>query len=172
MKKRLVERAKQHDKEAFVELMERHKMDMYKVARSYFSAEEDIADVMQDTVLSCYEKLDTLREVRYFKTWLIRILINRCNDLYKKRSIEYCVDSFPELADTNYDKENVEFEELMNTLDERYRIVLMLYYAEGFNTREISEILELSENTVRTRLARGRKQYAKECGMEYAGQHT
>ncbi len=54
-----------------------------------------------------------------------------------------------------------EFEDLMKELDEKYRIILLLYYAEGFKIREIAQILELEENTVKTRLVRGRRQFEK-----------
>jgi len=48
---------------------------------------------------------------------------------------------------------------LMNSLDEKYRIVLLLYYGEGFKIKEIAQILEMDENTVKTRLSRGRKKF-------------
>ena len=58
---------------------------------------------------------------------------------------------------------NYEFEELMGQMDDKYRIVLLLYYSEGFKVREIAQILDLEESTVKTRLARGRKQFEKVC---------
>lgn len=64
--------------------------------------------------------------------------------------------------------QNCEFEELMNQLEEKYRIILLLYYAEGFKIREIAQILELEENTVKTRLVRGRKQFEKVYRLEPA----
>ena len=67
----LIKKARQGDTDAFVELMERQKQSMYKVARSYLHREEDIADAMQETVLDCYEKLGQLKSDRYFSTWLI-----------------------------------------------------------------------------------------------------
>ena len=79
----LIKKARQGDTDAFVELMERQKQSMYKVARSYLHREEDIADAMQETVLDCYEKLGQLKSDRYFSTWLIRILINNCNDILR-----------------------------------------------------------------------------------------
>lgn len=64
----LVKRAQKGDAEAFVELMEAHKMALYKVAKSYLKSEEDIADVMQDTILSAYEHIGELKKSAYFKT--------------------------------------------------------------------------------------------------------
>lgn len=70
--KYLVKRAQKRDDQAFVELMEIEKQDMYKVARSYLRSPEDIADAIQETITTCYEKIDGLKEPKYFKTWLIR----------------------------------------------------------------------------------------------------
>ena len=82
----LVKRAQRRDMEAFVELMEKHKTGLYKVAKSYLRSEEDVADVMQETVLSAYEHIQELKTVSYFKTWITRILINHCKDLLKQQS--------------------------------------------------------------------------------------
>lgn len=158
----LVKRAQREDKEAFVELMERNKQAMYKTAKGYLDSEEDIADAMQETILSCYENIGNLKERRYFKTWLIRILINKCNDILRKNQ-KYCLlEEFPEAGEVCRSTENLEFEEMINALDEKYKIILLLYYAEGFRIREIAQILDLSENTVKTRLARGRRLFSRE----------
>ncbi len=66
--------------------------------------------------------------------------------------------------------QNYEFEELMNQMDDKYRIVLLLYYSEGFKIREIAQILELEESTVKTRLVRGRRQFERVYGLEVAVQ--
>lgn len=167
--KLLIKRAKKHDKDAFVELMEQQKLTMYKVARSYLESNEDIADAIQETILSCYEKLDSLKEERYFKTWLIRILINKCRDILRTGSREYLTEQIPEQGEKCMALENYEFQELLRSLDEKYRTILVLYYAEGFKIREIAQILELEENTVKTRLSRARKILEKEYRMELGG---
>lgn len=168
--KYLVKRAQKRDNQAFVELMELEKQDMYKVARSYLRSPEDIADAMQDTIITCYEKIESLKDPKYFKTWLIRILINKCKDILKAGKRECLLEVFPEQEDHCMALGNYEFEELMNQMDDKYRIVLLLYYSEGFKIREIAEILELEENTVKTRLVRGRKQFEKVYRLEPAVQ--
>lgn len=167
--KQLVIRAQQErDAEAFIELMEQNRQSMLKVAKSYLSCEADVADAMQETILACYEKLDTLRQPEYFKTWLIRILINKCKDiLLQRRDVE----SQPKTEDAGTsadDYANVEFMELLGSLDEKYRTILVLYYAEGFNTREIADMLQLNEHTVKSRLVRARKKFAQEYHEEGA----
>ena len=81
----LVKRAQRNDMDAFVALMEKHKIGLYKVAKSYLRSEEDVADVMQDTVLSAYEHIRELKNASYFKTWLTRILINHCKNLMRQQ---------------------------------------------------------------------------------------
>lgn len=72
----LVKKAQhENDAESFIQLMELNRQSMLKVARSYLTSEQDVADAMQDTILTCYEKLHTLQQPQYFKTWLIRIVI-------------------------------------------------------------------------------------------------
>lgn len=158
----LVKKAKRKDKDAFVELMELNKAGMYKVARSYLKNDDDIADAMQETVLTCFEKIGTLEQDNYFQTWLIRILINKCKDILRKKKEECLLEEFPDTADPHDFQGTLEFEELMNALDDKYRTILTLYYVEGFNTREIANILDMAENTVKTRLARGRRAYASQ----------
>ncbi len=169
--KELVRKAQQEkDAEAFILLMEQNRQSMLKVAKSYLSNEEDVADVMQDAIVTCYEKLDTLRQPQFFKTWLIRIVINKCKDLL--RSNRVCVPKEAiETTVPDTTAEELEFMDLLRSIDEKYRTILVLYYVEGFNTREIAELLDLNEHTVKSRLVRARKKfetvYREEVGTLY-----
>ena len=101
---------------------------MYKIAKSYLHNDHDIADVLQDTILACFENIHTLREAKYFKTWLIRILINQCKDFLQKNK-NYCsLDKLPEPSIPDMTQNHLEFEELLMSIDPRYRIILVLYY--------------------------------------------
>lgn len=153
----LIKKAKNHDKAAFQQLMEQAGTSMYKVAKAILGNDEDAADAMQETALVCWEKMDTLKKDKYFKTWLIRILINNCNAIYRQRQRIAAEESVPETAFVESGYEDAEWQILMECLDEKYRTVIILYYVEGFKTREIAEILRVNENTVRGRLATARK---------------
>ena len=80
----LVKRAKRHESEAFTELMQLYMTDMYKVAYAILMNDEDAADAIGDTILICWEKMNQLVKIQYFKTWMTRILINKCYDIRKK----------------------------------------------------------------------------------------
>lgn len=162
----LVKRAKSGDEEAFIRLMESQSDCMYKMAKTILKNEEDVADAMAETVLVCWEKLSTLKENRYVKTWMMRILMNKCYDLLRKKELLLTEDTVSE-ADAREDGYGMaEWEQVLQGLDEKYRLVMLLYYVDGFKIREVSEILDIPAATVKTRLVRGRKQLADEMKME------
>ena len=94
----LVKRAKRHESEAFTELMQLYMADMYKVAYAILMNDEDAADAIGDTILICWEKMNQLVKIRYFKTWMTRILINKCYDIRKKNQNLICLDEYEEPA--------------------------------------------------------------------------
>lgn len=157
----LVKRALQSDTGAFLELMEQNSGAMYKVAWAVLKNNEDVADAVQDTILTCYEKLHTLRKPEYFKSWMTRILLNHCYQMrnhYKSLEMDGEV---PEISVYDNSLAELEFKEMLKDLDEKYRVVLVLYYVEELRIAEIAEILEMNENTVKTRLARAKEQVKK-----------
>ena len=156
--KSLVKRAQRGDDQAFVELIEENKQAMYKVAVGILKNDFDAADAIQESILTCYEKLKELKKAQYFKTWLLRILINNCNQMLReqKKVVGQTPAAPPGAATINED-----FLELLDQMEQQYRIVLILYYVEEMSIREISQILQMNENTVKTRLSRGRGVYKK-----------
>lgn len=159
--KHLVTKAqKEHDADAFIELMERNRQSMLKIAMAYLSNEQDVADAMQESILTCYEKLHTLKQPQYFKTWLIRIVINECKDILRQNRELALPEEFALQGTVNSSYGDIEFMELLNSLEEKYRIVLILYYVEGFRTKEIADLLDMNEHTVKSRLVRAREKFA------------
>lgn len=160
----LIRKAQNGDKEAFISIINEHLQMMYKVAKTRLSSEEDIGDAIQETILSAYKSICVLKNTSYFKTWLIKILINKCNDIISKNKKVIYVEDYYESIE-NEDlleakvsiEENIVFNETLNSLDESYKIVIVLYYVSGFNTREISEILKEKEGTIKSRLSRARQ---------------
>ena len=151
----LIRKARSKDPDAFSSLIYFYMKDLYRVAISILMNDEDAADAIQDTILGCWEKLHTLKQEKYFKTWLTRILINHCYDMRKKRQRMTTMEDYEEpVAEDQY---NVELKEALRQLDEKYRIVMVLYYSEGYQTGEIAELLEIPRSTVQTRLQRGRE---------------
>lgn len=155
----LVEKAKQKNPDAFMELMRLYTKDLYRVALAILINDEDAADAIQDTVLVCWEKIDTLRYPQYFKTWMTRILINKC---YKIRKGKEKICGLEEYEEPEvYDEYNLELKEALSLLDEKYRIIMTLFYSEGYHIEEIARMLKIPKSTVQTRLHRGRKKLAE-----------
>ena len=151
----LIRKARSKDPDAFSSLIYFYMKDLYRVAISILMNDEDAADAIQDTILGCWENLHTLKQEKYFKTWLTRILINHCYDMRKKQQRMTTMEDYEEpVAEDQY---NVELKEALRQLDEKYRIVMVLYYSEGYQTGEIAELLEIPRSTVQTRLQRGRE---------------
>ena len=161
----LVKRSISGDADAFLELMEKNSLAMYKVARGILDNDEDAADAMQDTILTCFEKIHTLKNPEYFKTWMIRILINECNKIHRHYKNFSRAEELPEVPGQDISIEEFEFKEMLGMLDESYRIILVLYYVEGFRIADIASILNMNENTVKTRLARARIQLKQEYAL-------
>lgn len=156
----LVKRAQRGDADAFTELMQSQMQNMYKIARAMLRDDEDAADAISDTILICWEKMGQLKKTEFFKTWMTRILINQCNDILRQRKKVYPVEEVEEVPAKLEEYDNVEWMETMKCLDEKYRLVMILYYVNGLNTEEIGSVLHIPASTVRTRLARGRSQIA------------
>lgn len=78
-------KAQAGDRHAFVLLMRSIETDMYGMAYSILQNDDDCADALQETMIQAYQSLSSLREPKFFKTWIFRILINKCNQIHRKR---------------------------------------------------------------------------------------
>lgn len=161
----LVKKAQRGDVEAFICLMEECKMTMRRIAYGYLGNDEDVADVIQDTILSAYEHMNTLKKEEYFKTWLVRILINHCTKAWRRNKKMISLTdggSMGRAASVDHGRADVEFREMIRSLPKDSRVIFQLYYGEQFTTKEIAGILDMKENTVKSRLRRGREQLRME----------
>lgn len=156
--KTMVRRAKRGDAEAFIALVEECRMTLRRVALGYLGNEEDVADAMQDTILDAYEHIGSLRKEEYFKTWLVRILINRCTKRYRMNQHKAYLEDYSEEARYDAGNADVEFREMLSALPDDSRVIFQLYYGEQFTVREIAEILDMNENTIKSRMHRGKEQ--------------
>ena len=157
---KLIQKAKDGDPIAFSELIQSQMKSMYRVAGAILMNDDDAADAIQETILTCWEKIGTLRQNKYFKTWLTRILIHKCDELIRRNHGVIYTEKIPETA-TQSETDLVEWKEMLQALDEKYRLIMVLFYSYGFSAKEIGKMLGMPSSTVRTRLERGRKQLAK-----------
>ena len=158
---RLFKQEKKPDTDLFMKMIRENTEIMYKTAWAILKNDADAADAIQETILDCYEKLHTLRNPDYFKTWMVRILINNCYQICgQNKRITVFADYVQEIpVEDHYEcEENSGFEELLGIVDEKYRLLLTLYYADELKIAEIAEVLNINVNTVKTRLSRAREQ--------------
>lgn len=99
-----------------------------------------------------------LKKPEYFKTWMTRILINECNKILRHYRHIKMSESMPEQSTQDSSMAEIEFKHMLELVDEKYRVVLILYYVYGFKLQDISALLGVNENTVKTRLVRARDQ--------------
>ncbi|MGV3026406.1 RNA polymerase sigma factor [Clostridium thermobutyricum] len=145
------------DKEAFVYLINEHRLSLYRIAKGILKDDYKVEDAISNTIIKAFENIKKLKKAEYFKTWLIRILINECNlTLKKEKRILYLEDSVKEEAYIDL-YENIDLINAIETLDDDLKLVTILYYFEDIDQKEIAKIISVKESTVRTKLFRARK---------------
>src|SRR6202790_1447988 len=168
----LVRRAQANDKEAYEELIKRHQQRVFAVAAGVLRRHEDIEDIAQQVFVKAYFSLKRFDGRAAFSTWLYRITLNECWDLLRKKKVRpllYESDLSEEQAqrvavseygagpDIRQRLENQQrVEQLLEGLEERDKLSLILKEVEGFSIEEIAEVLDLNANTVKVRLFRAR----------------
>lgn len=162
----LIKRSLQGDQDAYIKLIESIQVEMYKIATSQLNNIDDINDVIKETIMHSYDKLHTLKNFNYFKTWIIRILINECNIIHRKRKkqlglfnkISNSVDNSTYTNNIFQEVEsNIDFDLLIQHLNYNERLIFTLYYRNKYTPTEISNILNINVNTVKSRISRAKQ---------------
>lgn len=170
----LVLRAQAGDETSYFELISIIQSDLYQIAKARLNNHEDVNDVLQQTVIYAYRNIKQLHEPKYFKTWIIKILINECNKMYNQNCKKATI--FNKLLNRDKNKSDIvdhfenidnklDLEKILDSLNFDERICIVLFYNSGYSASEIADILCSNENTIRSRIARAkekiRKQYQK-----------
>ncbi len=165
----LIKEAQKGNKEAFTLIILNLKNDLYKIAKTRITNESDIQDAVQETMIEIYKSIKKLKDLKKFKMWTIKILINKCNRIYRKKykketSLdEYDLDKYLIINSNKDIEDDLNFYSLIKSLEYEERIVIVLYYMEKYTISEISKILKMKENTVKSKLYRARKKIEKNC---------
>ena len=132
---------------------------MYRVAYTLLRSDADCRDAMQEAALKAWEKRYTLKDERYFATWLIRILINACHDIQRRRLRILALEDLPEPSVPPPDPT---LSMALASLPEKLRLPLTLHEMEGMPYVEISRVLHIPQTTVVGRIHRAKLQLRKE----------
>jgi RNA polymerase sigma-70 factor, ECF subfamily len=157
----------EHEKAALLEeLMHDYQKGIYLLAYSFVRDKGIAEDITQDPFIKCYKKMDLFRGEASLKTWIYTIAINLSKDYLRKweyRTLKLPIQFFEQFtsrdnieANSERSEEQVAVHNELVRLAVRCREVIVLYYFEDMKLFEIAEILGLNQNTVKTRLARGR----------------
>lgn len=148
------------DKKAFTDKVLESEETLYRISRSILRNEQDCEDAVQDAILTAYSKLSTLKNEEYFKTWLVRILINKCNQRLKQRKRLLSAEVLPEQTNDTLGS-GAEVRMAIEQLNPKIRVVVVMKYIEGFSVKEIKDVLKIPEGTVKSRLSKGREELKK-----------
>lgn len=161
----LVKRAIKGDRQSFEKLMDIYFDRLCREAYIRCKYEEDVKEIVQETIYKAYRNIRSLKEPQHFKTWLSRILINVANDYLRNKGM---VDL--ELDETSYVKEvviedKIEIKiDLYNAIDEledKYKDAVILRYIDDLKIEDISKILDRPVNTIKTHLRKALKDMKK-----------
>lgn len=154
---RLVKKAQKGNDKAYLELFQQFEADIYRMAYVYVKNKNDALDIVQEVAYQSFKKIGTLNKPEYFKTWLMKITINCALNLVNKNkkvvqlNPQFEVHTGAEVEDIAI---SLSLRELMDTLQEDEKSVILLKYYNDRTLKEISEILEIPLGTAKSILYR------------------
>ncbi|QAA33838.1 RNA polymerase sigma factor [Clostridium manihotivorum] len=147
-------------------VVETHGNTVYKICKLYLKSEADVEDVFQQVFLTLIEKKPSFKDSEHEKAWLIKVASNKCKDFLKnywnKNTIS--IENVDSPIEENSSNEVIT---AVAALDNNYKLVIFMYYYQGYSTSEISEILKVKEATIRTRLKRAREKLKEKLEVDY-----
>ncbi|NMC41144.1 MAG: sigma-70 family RNA polymerase sigma factor [Bacteroidales bacterium] len=163
----LIDGCKTGDQKAQFQIYKLYYKAMYNTSLRIVNDTMEAEDIMQESFLSAFEKIDTYSGTVSFGAWLKRIVINRSLDALNKKKVTFeDIDSFPGLRDDSgeemvyreeVDMKVEEIKKEIEKLPDGYRIILSLYLIEGYDHDEIAEILGINSSTSRSQLSRAKQ---------------
>ena len=120
---------------------------------------QDVQDMIQEVLLKYMQKRPVFHDAEHEKAWLLRVAVNLCRDMLRLRSRRryFPIDELEPEAVGSTDAESREILEKIAMLPQKWKSVLLLHYIEGYSLKEISEILDVSENAVKKRMQRAKE---------------
>ena len=170
----IIDRCKSGEQKAQFQLYKLYYKAMYNTCLRIVNNTLEAEDIMQESFLKAFDKINYYKGEVSFGAWLKRIVINHSLDELRKRKMD--LDSIEEsVYDLKEDEKEENFEEIqvkveqikeaINKLPDGYRIVLSLYLIEGYDHDEIGEILNISSSTSRSQCARAKKKLVERLNM-------
>ncbi|CEN82374.1 sigma-70 family RNA polymerase sigma factor [Paraclostridium sordellii] len=155
----LIKQSQWGNDDAFEKLIDRYEGYLYKMAFLYVKNEQDAMDIYQETVLKAYLNITKLKDRKAFKTWITKILVN--NVYTKNNQAKKVQENHIKLDTKEFNhidiEEKIDLYDAIDILEEKYRTPIILQYFYDLTTKQISEITNFNENTIKTNIRRGKK---------------
>lgn len=163
---RLVKKAQKGNEGAFLKLFQQYEEILYRTAFVYVNNKEDALDVVQETAYRSFKLISTLKEPKYFKTWLTRITISCSLDiLRKRRKVVHMKTKHEEESASEVREEDIPLsltlQDLINLLNEDEKNVIILRFYHDLTIKEVAETLNIPLGTAKTALYRALKKLRK-----------
>lgn len=160
IEQQLIERCLQDDPKAQMKLYQKYAAAMYHVSRRIISDDLQAEDAMQEAFITAFRKLDQFKGDVVFGAWLKKIVIRKCVDLLRKeKMITEDVEDLKVIDEIEIEYDNLDVHQLkigINQLQENYKVIINLYFFEGYDHEEIASILGISYQNSRTLLNRAK----------------
>ena len=162
--------SKNGNQESFEYLINYLQNDLYKIAYTRLTSIDDINEAVQNTIIRIYYNLKKVKNYNYFKTWAIKILINEINKIYKTnkkrdslKDISYYENTYfyNDISQMQKIENDIDFDKVMNTLKYDEKIIVILKYTDQYTFEDISKILRLNINTVKSKFFRSKEKLKK-----------
>lgn len=164
----LIKKCKKQDQRSQMQIYKLYYKAMFNTCLRIVGNKSDAEDIMQDSFLSAFQKIEQYNEKGSFGGWLKRIVVNNSIDFTKRNKIFTEFDDQIEMEEESSTEQaeiNIRFKDIkeaLNRIKNQYRIIISLFLFEGYDHDEISEILNISYNLSRTRYHRAKEQLKKE----------
>ena len=154
-----------NNEEEIKSLVNSYSTMIFRICYCILCNSEDAEDAVQETFLKYLTKAPDFVSEEHRKAWLIKVSANISKNMlmFRRRREAANLDDFANIGISEKDYANFEF---IISLPAKHKIVMTLYYVEGYTCKEIAEIMNLSEEAVRKRLEKGRKMIKKEIETE------
>ncbi|MEI2665728.1 sigma-70 family RNA polymerase sigma factor [Rossellomorea sp. LJF3] len=164
MNEKKVKKARKGDEKAFQELIDLEKNKLYRMAFVYVKNEDDALDIVHDAIYKAFISIKSLKNPQYFSTWLSRILINSALDFIKKHERIIPTEEMDVIPGERHSQieEKLDLAGAIEELDVPYKTVIILRYYQDLTVKQIADILDCPEGTIKTRLHRAIRQLKSE----------
>ncbi|EHA1006810.1 MAG: sigma-70 family RNA polymerase sigma factor [Clostridium perfringens] len=157
---KLIKESMKGNKESFGILIKNNKEYLYKMAFLYVKDEQDALEVIHETVYRAFLNIEKLKKAKFFNTWITRILINVSIDFLKKKGKNEMLDESTPIRKERCEISTEEKLDLYNSIDllnDNYKTVIIMMYFNDMKIKDISKVMEIPENTVKTYLRRAKQ---------------